>query len=61
MQHEPDIFGRRDLEAESASVARARVDYAAGRYWDHAIVSRWLLTWGKPHYKPFKEWLKSSG
>lgn len=61
MEHEPGIFDERNLEAEDASIARARADIAAGRVHDHATVSAWLMTWGKPGRKPFREWLKSSG
>ena len=37
--------------------ARALADVEAGRLHDHAVVSRWLLTWGQPDRKPFKDWL----
>lgn len=57
MKHEPAIFEEPDPEAEAASIARAREDIAAGRYYDHAIVSEWLRTWTSPDYKPFHEWL----
>lgn len=61
MKHEPGIFEQDDEEAIAASDTRARADYAAGRYHSHAIVGRWLKTWGTPDFKPFFEWLKSSG
>lgn len=44
-------------EEVAASIARARADVAAGRVHSNAIVGEWLLTWGKPGRKPFKEWL----
>jgi len=56
MKHEPGIF-ECDPEAEAASLARARADVAAGRVHDQATVGEWLLTWGKPGFKPFREWL----
>lgn len=37
--------------------ARAMADFAAGRCHDHAVVGRWLKTWGQPDQKPFREWL----
>ena len=37
--------------------AAVEADIAAGRVYDHAIFGQWLLTWGKPGRKPFKEWL----
>ncbi|MDR6147743.1 putative transcriptional regulator [Sphingomonas sp. SORGH_AS870] len=61
MEHEPSIFEQRDEAAEALSLERARADYAAGRYHDHATVSAWLRTWGTPNRKSFREWLKSSG
>lgn len=47
-----------DSEADlAASIARARADVEAGRVYDHAVVARWLKTWGTPDRKPFHEWL----
>ncbi len=57
MKHEPGIFDEPDPAAEAASLARARADVAAGRVHDHAVVGEWLLTWGEPDFKPFREWL----
>jgi predicted transcriptional regulator len=57
MEHEPGIFEQRDLEAEAASIARARADIAAGRVHSHAVVKEWLLTWGTSERRPFREWL----
>jgi predicted transcriptional regulator len=56
-----NIFEEPDQAAIAASDARARADLAAGRYYDHATVARWLKTWGAPQQKPFHEWLNSSG
>lgn len=53
MEHEPGIFEQRDLEAEEASLARARADIAAGRVYPHEEVAAWLRTWGTPDFKPF--------
>ncbi|WP_375381909.1 hypothetical protein [uncultured Sphingomonas sp.] len=47
-----------EIEAEAAE---AEADIAAGRVYPHSLVSAWLETWGSPDYKPFDEWLKSSG
>ena len=47
-----------ELEAEAAE---SEADIAAGRVYPHRLVSAWLETWGSPGYKPFDEWLKSSG
>ena len=44
-------------EQEAAADERARADIAAGRVYPHAIVREWLMTWGLPGRKPFKEWL----
>ena len=41
--------------------ARAEADIAAGRFYPHSVVARWLKTWGTPDRKSFDEWLKSSG
>lgn len=57
MEHEPGIFEERDYAAD----ARAMADVAAGRVHDHSIVSEWLMTWGKPGRKPFREWLAARG
>ncbi|WP_447724009.1 antitoxin [Sphingomonas koreensis] len=61
MTHQRWIFEEPDLAAIAASDARARANMEAGRYYDHATVSRWLKTWGTPEQKPFHEWLKLSG
>ena len=45
-----------DQEAEAAE-ARAMEDVAAGRVYSHSVISEWLHTWGKPEFKPFKEWI----
>ena len=44
-------------EEIKAAEARARADFAAGRYYDHKVVGEWLKTWGKPDFVPFKEWI----
>lgn len=61
VKHEPAIFEHPDPAAEAASIARARADVAAGRVYSHEVVSRWLKTWGDDDFRPFDEWLKSSG
>ena len=48
-------------EEEEAELARAEEDIVQGRVYPHSVVSAWLETWGSADYKPFKEWLKSSG
>jgi len=37
--------------------ARALADLEEGRVQSHAVVGKWLLTAGKPGWKPFKDWL----
>ena len=44
-------------DIDVASEARALADFEAGRFYAHAIVSRWLRTWGSPGQVPFKDWL----
>jgi hypothetical protein len=61
VKHEPGIFEDPDPETEAAADARADADWAAGRYYENDVVVRWLKTWGKPDFKPFREWLESSG
>lgn len=61
MKHEPGIFEDPDPAAEAAADARAEADWVAGRYHEHEVVARWLKTWGKADFKPFREWLESSG
>lgn len=51
----PGIRHIDDVDADSE--ARALADFEAGRFHDHAVVSQWFGTFGKPGYKPFKEWL----
>jgi len=36
-------------EEEWAAIQEARADIAAGRYYTHEEVVRWLRTWGKDH------------
>ncbi|MEG3087894.1 hypothetical protein [Sphingomonas sp. PB4P5] len=56
----PPCPGLPTTEAEIlAADARARADFAAGRYHDHAVVAEWLKTWGRPGRLPFKEWLNA--
>ena len=55
MKHDPAISA--SVEQQSDAEARALADYRAGRYWDHAIVSEWLKTWGKPDRRSFQDWL----
>ena len=57
MRHEPGIAKQRDSSPLAEAIAKARVDYESGRGVTHAVVSVWLMTWGEPDYKPFKQWL----
>ena len=58
MSAESGIFSKRDREADQASIARARVDIAAGRVAEHAKVAEWLKTWGTNDERPIPpEWL----
>ena len=59
MKHEPDIAAKRDPMPMAEAIAKARVDFESGRGVTHAVVSQWLMTWGTPERKPFKEWLYS--
>lgn len=36
---------------------RAKAMYAAEEGVEHGVVGQWLLTWGKPEFKDFPEWL----
>ena len=51
----PGIRHIDDIDAEQD--ARAMADVAAGRCYPHEVVGRWLMTWGEPDQKPFKDWL----
>ncbi len=51
----PGIRHIDDPDTESEELAFA--DFEAGRFHEHAVVSRWLRTCGSAGYKPFKEWL----
>ena len=54
----PPPPGIRDIDdPDTEDYERAMADLAAGRVYPHALVSRWLKTWGQPDRKPFKEWL----
>ena len=54
----PPAPGLPSTDAEiAAALARAEADIVAGRVYPHAVVAQWLLTWGQPGRKPFKEWL----
>lgn len=58
LSHLPQCPGIPSTDEEIAAAdARAEADIAAGRVYPHAIIGEWLLTWGKPGRKPFKEWL----
>lgn len=56
MKHEGSIRGS-DEETLADAVVRARSMYAAGEGVDHRVVDEWLLTWGAPDRKRFKDWL----
>ncbi|MES2336923.1 MAG: hypothetical protein V4537_02360 [Pseudomonadota bacterium] len=43
-----------DIERD---IAGALADVAAGRFYSHAVVSEWLMTWGETGQKSFKDWL----
>jgi predicted transcriptional regulator len=60
MEHEPGIFERHDQQAEYAADLRAWADFGAGRYYEHAVVARWLQTWGTPERVSFREWLAAN-
>jgi hypothetical protein len=45
-----------ELDLEE-SVARARADMAAGRYYSHELVGEWLKTPGDAQLLPIEEWL----
>ncbi len=53
----PPAPGIRHIDDDGPDdIAAALADVAAGRCYDHATVSRWLMTWGTPDRKPFREW-----
>ena len=59
MSAEFESFSKRELEAEAASIARARADIKAGRVVEHAKVVEWLKTWGTGDERPMPpEWLE---
>ncbi|WP_380939714.1 hypothetical protein [Sphingomonas floccifaciens] len=54
----PPAPGIKHIDEDTEDVdARALADVAAGRYYDHSVVSKWLMTWGETGQKPFREWL----
>lgn len=57
MKHEPGIFEQDDEAAIAAADERAMADFRAGRFYSHEFVSGWFKTFGKPDFKPFREWL----
>ena len=61
MESLPPAPGIRSIDDDDHELAQAETDAAAGKGYPHSLVSRWLGTWGSPDYKPFQEWLKSSG
>ena len=59
MSAEFESLQNRELEAEAASIARARADIAAGRVVEHEKVVEWLKTWGTKDEHPVPpEWLE---
>lgn len=57
MEALPPTPGLPSEEDVTAAEERAMIDHRDGRSYGHAIVSRWLLTWGQPGRKRFHEWL----
>ncbi|KQN24952.1 hypothetical protein ASE86_01345 [Sphingomonas sp. Leaf33] len=55
MKHDPAIAPGPDTDA--AEIVKAKADLAAGIGVSHAVVSRWLMTWGTDDRRPFREWL----
>jgi hypothetical protein len=54
----PEVLSRSEPRpVDAMMIDRAREMLAAGIGVEHAVVSEWLLTWGTPGRKPFKEWL----
>ena len=59
MSVEFESLKNRELEAEAASIARARADIAEGRVVEHEKVAEWLKTWGTRDEHPIPpEWLE---
>lgn len=56
MKHEP-ISPDPQRPVDAAMIARVRAELTSGFGVEHAVVGRWLETWGKPGRKPFGEWL----
>ncbi|HEX8486635.1 hypothetical protein [Sphingomonas sp.] len=50
----PPETGEDDL---AESIARARTDMAAGRWYTHELVGEWLKTAGSAEFLPIEEWL----
>ncbi|WP_375395677.1 hypothetical protein [uncultured Sphingomonas sp.] len=57
MKHEAGLSQRGEREPTAADFARAKASVVAGRGVDHVVVGQWLLTWGQPGRKKFKDWL----
>ncbi|HEX8554694.1 MAG TPA: hypothetical protein VF695_08305, partial [Sphingomonas sp.] len=54
----PPAPGIRHTDNDDSDMeAHVESDAAAGRVYDHAIVSRWLRTAGEPNWRPFGEWI----
>lgn len=59
MSAEFEALSKRELQAEAASIARARADIKAGRVVEHEKVVEWLKTWGTKDERPIPpEWLE---
>ena len=53
MKHEADIAPRIGRPPSKEDFVRAKAMYAA----EEGVEGQWLLTWGKPKFKDFPEWL----
>ncbi len=57
MKHDIDLHAADDEEPLEEAFTRTRISFAARTGVEHRIVSIWLRTWGKPDFRPFREWL----
>ena len=59
MKHDliPLPGGQPPVDSFAEREAKAMNDHREGRSHSHAVVSKWLMTWGKPGRKPFHQWL----
>jgi predicted transcriptional regulator len=52
MKREPAIFDDIDEAEDTAAIAEARAEIAAGQYVSHEATKAWLLSWGSPNELP---------